>query len=484
MYYGYFYPFNDYNLFLFLSANTCLFIAIFYKINNSSLFDGFYFWLFFLLLFPKKSIVPNLDSILTNAVNLSDSLLINTNFSFYNIVNFFIVISVSYKIFFQSNLNLNKVSKNFFNLFISLFTVSIFANLYYNIYLLSDFAPNILSQFYHTLRIFEGVIFSVLIFISVNKKEHFNKILYLFFLTLVITIIEFYLARFTDIFPNAVKYFALDYRGGFRSFIHSGSITTGVILFYGFIGILGMLNKSMKFIFLLPIIALPIFFTYERSTMLLIFISFFIYSYYMLNRYINVNKISIFLLSIFLILNLLPISNNSSIINSFNDAINYNDVDGSAIKQDGWFTFSSSDDRRGARKRALDVFYYSPIFGSGPGNLENMMASDKVPMKANFYNMAPSEYQFYSDIATAYHPTDPHNFYFRIIAEHGIIGIIFLMSFVYLIVSIIYKNKINNSFNILGYSGLFSILGYCFFQTAPVSFPIIFLFLSMIIFKN
>ena len=101
MYYGYFYPFNDYNLFLFLSATTCLFITIFFKINNSSLFDGFYFWLFFLLLFPKKSIVPNLDSILTNAVNLSDSLLINTNFSFYNIVNFFIVISVFIKSFFK-----------------------------------------------------------------------------------------------------------------------------------------------------------------------------------------------------------------------------------------------------------------------------------------------------------------------------------------------------------------------------------------------
>ena len=29
------------------------------------------------------------------------------------------------------------------------------------------------------------------------------------------------------------------------------------------------------------------------------------------------------------------------------------------------------------QEKELDVFYYSPTFGSGPGNLENMMLADK-----------------------------------------------------------------------------------------------------------
>ena len=33
----------------------------------------------------------------------------------------------------------------------------------------------------------------------------------------------------------------------------------------------------------------------------------------------------------------------------------------------------------------------------------------------------------YYDVITGYHPTDPHNFYVRIIGEYGIFGIMFLI---------------------------------------------------------
>ena len=107
-----------------------------------------------------------------------------------------------------------------------------------------------------------------------------------------------------------------------------------------------------------------------------------------------------------------------------------------------------------------------------------------VPMKANFFKMKASEYQFYSKIATGYHPTDPHNFYIRIISEYGIFGLIFLMTFLYtIVISISNASKVRN-INYIGYCGMFSIMGYGFFQTFPISYPMIILFLTMITFNN
>jgi hypothetical protein len=446
-------------------------------------------WLFFFLLFPKKSIVPNLDSLLTNSVGLSDNFLVVPDFSFYHIVNFVILLSISYKVFYTLYIKFNYLSKRLFLIFSTFFCTSIFATLYYNIFLSKYLSVNYLSvdyltQFHHLLQIFEGLIFSIVIFLGVKKKEDYYSIFKLFLLTLLITSTEFFLVSYTDLLPDFIKYFSLNYRGAFRSFIHSGSLPTGLMLFYGFLGVLGLFKKNKYLLFLLPVIALPIFYTYERSTMLLVIISSATFLFFKFLPYLSLNRIMTVLVVLFFTANILSRSDFSEVKNFVNKNLNYNVVDGSVIKAKGWFTFSSAADRKGARKRAIDVFYFSPFFGSGPGNLKIMMASSMVPMKANLFLMGDKEYQFYTDVATAYHPTDPHNFYIRLIAEYGIFGLIFLLAFLYLIVlSISNTNKVRN-INIIGHCGIYSIIGYGFFQTFPISYPMIILFLTMITFNN
>tara|TARA_Y100000590_G_C15731053_1_gene1017041 strand:+ start:2076 stop:3416 length:1341 start_codon:yes stop_codon:yes gene_type:complete len=441
-------------------------------------------WLFFFLLFPKKPVLPVLDSLLTNGMSLSDNLLLPTNFSFYHIINFFILLSISYKIFSSIYIEFTYLSKRLFLMFSTIFSTSIIATLYYNLFLSKSLSTNYLAQFDHLLHLYEGLIFSIVIFLGIRRKEDYYIIFKLFLLTVFVTCAEFFIARYTDFLPGAIKYFSLNYRGAFRSVIHSGSLASGMILFYGLLGLLGLVKRNKYILLFFPIIALSVFNTYERSSILLLIISSVIFLFFQFRQYLSFNRIMTALVILFLTVNILPKDIFSRFNDTFNESFNTNIVDGSLIKGEGWFNFSSSKDRSAARKRGMDVFYFSPFFGAGPGNLEKMMTSNIVPMKANLSIMEDAEFQFYNKIATAYHPTDPHNFYVRVIAEYGIFGLIFLLMFFYIIIFNASTAHKVTGINSIGYCGIYSIIGYGFFQTFPISYPMIILFLSMITFKN
>ena len=125
-------------------------------------------WLFFLCYFPKKLVLAVLDSLLTNGINLSDNFLVATSFSFYHIINFFILLSISYKVFKSFKIDLNDLSKRLFLLFSSLFFTALISALYYNLYLSIFLSTNYLAQFDNLLHIYEGLIFSIVIFLGVK----------------------------------------------------------------------------------------------------------------------------------------------------------------------------------------------------------------------------------------------------------------------------------------------------------------------------
>ena len=380
-------------------------------------------------------------------------------------------------------IDLNDLSKRLFLLFSSLFFTALISALYYNLYLSIFLSTNYLAQFDNLLHIYEGLIFSIVIFLGVKQQADYHTIYKLLLLTVLITISEFFLVRFTDFLPGAIKYFSLNFRGAIRSIIHDGSIPTGMILFYGLLGLLGLLNKNKRLIYVLPFFAITLFNTYERSSILLGIISFSTYIFFRFRSYLSFNITMTTLgLLLFTIL-LLPKDGLSRLSDSFDKGFNSN-MDGSAIKAEGWFTFSSSGEREGALKRGMDVFYFNPFLGAGPGNLEALMSSSMVPMKANFHTMSTSEFQFYQKIASGNRPTDSHNLYVRIIAEYGIFGIIFLVFFIHIVIFCIFNQKTINNINSIGIAGIYAIFAYGFFQTFPISYPMLILFLSMITFKN
>ena len=115
-----------------------------------------------MLIFPfcyfPKPVLAVLDSLLTNGINLSDNVLV-TSFSFYHkTINFFILLSISYKVFKSFKIDLNDLSKRLFLLFSSLFFTALIFKIAYNLYLLIFLSTNYLAQFDNLLHIYEGLI--------------------------------------------------------------------------------------------------------------------------------------------------------------------------------------------------------------------------------------------------------------------------------------------------------------------------------------
>ena len=453
---------NIFTLFALLIILLVLFINFFHK-NN--LFFSVYTWFFFFIFFPKKQVVFGLDSVLTNLIGVSDNLYMLPEFSFYDLINFIIIIGITTRVF-SSNIKISNSENELFKIFLLPLFSGFLMILYYNFFLLNKFSSFPFDQFHHLLKMFEGSIVCLAILKSINKNN-IHLVFNIFVLGLFVTVAEFFLVAFTDFIPEIVIYFSLDYRGGFRSVIHSGSLTAGMILFYGFLSLLRKTN-FLSALIMSFFVLLPVYFTFQRSIMLLFVISiiFFTYQQIKLKKYLS-NHITL----IFLIISFFPLinmfSNNLSLIDN---ALNSTE-DLEEIKPGGFFSYESSGGRAGAAKRGLDVFYSYPILGSGPGNLKHMMISPSISSQSNTFNMSTIEYQNYIDIITGYHPTDPHNYYIKKIAEYGIFGILFLFQFLYYLLSkSVFRSEMNIKY-LIPNSGIIAILIYGLFQPFPISYP-------------
>ena len=400
-----------------------------------------------------------------NLIGVSDNLYMLPEFSFYDLINFIIIIGITTRVF-SSNIKISNSENELFKIFLLPLFSGFLMILYYNFFLLNKFSSFPFDQFHHLLKMFEGSIVCLAILKSINKNN-IHLVFNIFVLGLFVTVAEFFLVAFTDFIPEIVIYFSLDYRGGFRSVIHSGSLTAGMILFYGFLSLLRKTN-FLSALIMSFFVLLPVYFTFQRSIMLLFVISiiFFTYQQIKLKKYLS-NHITL----IFLIISFFPLinmfSNNLSLIDN---ALNSTE-DLEEIKPGGFFSYESSGGRAGAAKRGLDVFYSYPILGSGPGNLKHMMISPSISSQSNTFNMSTIEYQNYIDIITGYHPTDPHNYYIKKIAEYGIFGILFLFQFLYYLLSkSVFRSEMNIKY-LIPNSGIIAILIYGLFQPFPISYP-------------
>ena len=232
---AYFLPFSQTNV-LFLIFSTFFFsIAISIQVNKNSYFFSIYLWSVFYFFFPKKPLVSGLDSVLELLVNLPIEISNNVYFSFYDIINSIILIAILNKVL--KNKFENKTGQKLIKIFSSLILIALIQNIFYNIFLVEKLGSNFLEQYHFFLQLFSGLIFSSIIYLSLKNTKQINYIFSLAILSSLITAFEYYLA-ITGLLPDVLKYFILDYRGGLRSLIHSGSLMSGHILFIGFLGLL------------------------------------------------------------------------------------------------------------------------------------------------------------------------------------------------------------------------------------------------------
>ena len=270
---AYFLPFSQINVFLLIFSTFVFSIATSILVNKNSYFFSIYLWAVFYFFFPKKPLVDGLDSVLELLLNLPSEISNNVYFSFYDIINSIILIAILNKVL--KNKFENKTGQKLIKIFSSLILIGLIQNIFYGLFLVEKLGSNLLEQYHFFLQLFSGLVFSSLIYLSLKNTKQINYIFSLAILSSLITAFEYYLAV-VGLLPDVLKYFILDYRGGLRSIVHSGSLMSGHILFIGFLGLLRKKNfYSLPLIFL---IIPPAFFTYERSVSLLFIITTIIFS--------------------------------------------------------------------------------------------------------------------------------------------------------------------------------------------------------------
>lgn len=466
---AYFLPFSEINSILFIFFMFVFSIITLIQVNKNSFFFSIYLWAFFYFFFPKKPLVSGLGSVLEILLNFSGEISLNVHFSFYDIINSIILISILNKSF--KNKFENETSRKLIKIFASLILIGLIKNIFYALFLIEKLGPNYLEQYHYLLQLFSGLVFSSIIYLSLKNTQQINYLFSLAIISSLITAFEYYLA-IAGVFPDVLKYFILDYRGGVRSIIHSGSLMTGHIFFIGFLGLLR--KRSFYSLLLILLLIPPAFFTYERSVILLFVIAtviFFINTFYVSRekffKFSLLSAILIFLISPFIL------KSYKVIFEDFDSFINESQYADSRIKSEGYFSFQSSDDRFSMLLRALDVFYQYPVLGCGPGNIRLMMGFQEVEPRANIFIMNQNTIQGYFDNIDGYHVSNAHNIYINFLAELGIVGIFILFQLIKIIFKESKKYGLLSNKNIIGISGIISFMFYGLFQITPLSFPII-----------
>ena len=291
-----------------------------------------------------------------------------------------------------------KLEKEIF--FILLFVIYIFTKELFS----ASFNFDILS----TLRYL--IIFISLHFIKTEKI----KSNYFIFLFILIIVIDGYIQFFhgTNIFGYS-KYANLRLTGFFNDEPILGSFLMKFV--FPFLGILFFVNKKYKIFILILIIFtyLLIFLTGERMAFIQsTFGMFVILSYLFLKRKVSLNiKSSLFLIFIILSIVLIIFTNkniNDRYKSTVHNILNINDIiyDSNTNSSEKSYILNFYT--------GLKIFSNKPIFGNG----------------FRYYNTNCSD-EFEGEYLLQGCSTHPHNIYIEILSDHGLIGLIIFILFLY-----------------------------------------------------
>lgn len=497
MYIGYYTPYSEASFILyFLSIIIFGLFYVYYYGLVAPPEQAIYNWLFMLLVFPKQVLPSNYMGVLLD-VGFGIK---NVSVSFYEILDVFIVLAMIVAMLTNRYNRKRNIIPNNVRILYRVYLIMVFVGI---LSLIRNFSTNnIISDINYFRTIFGRfplygglwvilvglVVFKAsILFISTQKQV--EKILMIMVLASVLLTIEFILCKylgFTRFLPGPLGHYVFDLRGGFSSCVQSESLFVSQILILGVAASLYFFYKSRQSYYAI----LAIFFTYiilqtyQRAPFLAVGILSIILIYYNLKK---ISKIILYSLLIFVLI--VGLSIDSSITS--NKFLNFLStiLDTGNVKPGGYFGAGSTKSRIGASLRAIDVFLYDPIFGSGPGNLIDSMESHKIPkVMGKYFNMEVSR-DFYEHIAAGLSPTNSHNLYIEVFCEYGMIGILVVLMTFFVIISNyrLFKKEFYKSFNArsvsllqikaFAYSVVIGFGVYYIFQAIPLLYGIFFLVL-------
>ncbi len=524
MYFGYFKIASDKNIFLYsiaLSSWMILYAVIFGFFLKP--IYSLYSWFSFLLFFPKKPINSDyLNYIFGKLFSIDGSLI----FSLYEVLEVGILLTLVIAI-------VKNTSKKIDAIEIALYLIIVFGvfhivNQYENI-------NNILT-YQSLMPIIEGAVLYKAFYLIKSRKQ-LELIFSLFIVLALVLFAEYTLGRL-NILPNSINYYIFNYRNAFRSTLVSSDLLIGLLLIVSSIISLYRYKISLNLkdkVFYISIFIISnylIIETYNRTpffALVIITILFAVYSKEFLNIILYVLLIAFVLFPISKYASSVKIPNyhkyaiehhisideaarlfrvkaslsEVDLINhiskyatehhiSIDEAARLFYVQMSSIEVDsinhnfdrrgGYYSTHSIFDRIGALLRGLDALIYTNFLGSGPGELVKMMSSDKVPSYVGQFITKDEIKESYERIRLGKHVTNTHILYVNLLAEYGVIVLLFFIIFLYKVYSLLYRwvcNKEND--NLLNISLLIVIayiMYYCL-QVSPNKIAIALFFFSI-----
>lgn len=429
MYIGYFNEYSELRFTAYLLG--IILLGVFYVVYFGLIAApqrAIYNWMIMLMLFPKKELRPDMESLLNIGLGFT-----NVGLSMYQILDIFIVLAIILSILTRKpSLRQERMPLNVRFFYRAYFIMAIIGLLHvviawYYIDILDSFGYD--RMFIGLWPLLSGLIVFKASFYFINSEDHIKKIFTIPLASSTILLAEFLLAKYTSILPQSVVYYSLNYRGAFRSALQSGDLFVSLILITGAASSFFFYYTSRKkfYLVLAAAFAFVIMQTYNRGS----FLGVLIMAAVVFTGMSRQNKWIVYGLSgTALILITAPffsgLFQEQGIFKTLSDILNVGDV-----KKEGYFDFSSTFDRMGATVRGLDVFLYAPVFGSGPGNITLFMSSPSVPGNLGWIISNPISLGFYQLIVSGMHSTDPHNLYVRLTAEYGLAGMVVVLATFY-----------------------------------------------------
>lgn len=487
MYFGYFTPYSDIGFIVYFPMLVC--VGILYCVYFGLIASphvSIYNWLLMFFFFPKKEIRPDIPSLLNVGLGFE-----TVSISIYTILEVFLIGAIAVAVLLRRKSSVcQKISPNvrllvFFTymiILVGLINILIIPSDTDIVATQQDYTNIIATQQYGImfLSLFP-LIAAVILFKGamnfINTREAVERIFFYALASSFLLVIEYIMQKYTTILPQVVVYYALNYRGAFRSVLHSGDLLVSLILILGSASCLYFLLSRRKVMYgvLCILFILLILLTYNRGSLVaaIAMCAIALIIHYRLSI-----KKTLLAFAIILGITSFLVDYNSLLSILFEkidfvDAVMYY----AEAHESGILSLSSLSVRAEARIRAIDVFLNYPIFGVGPGLALDFMNSNSM---ASFLG---------EEGHTVAH--NPHNLYISVLTEYGLFGIGFVLSLGIVIVCLhrsITKglkrsaDRVQDSYGLtrlLSYAAIVGYLIYYWFQAFPLIYSLIFILLRL-----
>jgi hypothetical protein len=278
-----------------------------------------------------------------------------------------------------------------------------------------------------------GVIFLYGCIAFITERKHVETILLLFLLLGIGMGLEclafYYLASIytIPILTPLARWSAQQGEGRFMSLVFSSFDQVGLFSIVAVSCCLyfSLTRKNKLILLLLPLLFLPILAGYQRSVLMGTVVSLvFVYWHASANK----NRFAYVSMAAALLITMYIFDTDFVLLNKVSAGL------GGAERGD-YLSTESLDARLGLQIRALEVFTGTFPFGVGPGMISTAMNSPihQTMLGVEFPRVADYSAAIYGQVASGLRKTNCHNTFLEFIAEHGLLGVVALSTFLFLI---------------------------------------------------